>query len=141
MAHRILVLALFALTTLAAAGDAQEQKVKRDRRLITADELAELQGNNGYEAVQNLRPDWLRRSERRITLNTRVDRGSISSDDTSPPVKLTVFIEQTEMGGVEELMRLRNDEIEELRYFSGSEAQQKYGARFSAGVILVRLKT
>ncbi len=141
MAHRILVLALFALVALTAAGDAQEQKVKKDRRVITADELTDLPGNNAYEAVLNLRPDWLRRSERRVTLNTRLDRGNAPADDISPPVKLTVFVEQTEMGGVEELMRLRNDEVAELRYFSGSEAQQKYGPRFSAGVILVRLKT
>lgn len=156
MTTRTLALALVALVALAAVGEAQQKKIKRDRNLITAEELAELQGHNGYEAVQKLRPDWLRRADRQLTLGTRVDRGnggrsgmgedqedggaSVYADVTASPLKLTVFVDQTEMGGVEELQRLRNDEIREIRFLSGSDAQQRYGPRFAAGVIQVTLK-
>src|SRR5688572_13525854 len=157
MTMRTVALSLVALAALAAVGQAQQTKVKKDRNLITTEELAALPGHNGYEAVQKLRPDWLRRGERRLTLDTRVDRGSADrsgagrdqdeegggapfADLGTPGLKLTVFIEQTEMGGVEELQRLRNDEIQEMRFLSGSDAQQRYGPRFAAGIIQVRLK-
>jgi hypothetical protein len=157
MTTRTLALALVALAALATAGEAQQKKIKRDRNLISAEELAELQGHNGYEAVEKLRPDWLRRAERRLTLDSpRMDRGSPSrsgteeaqgaespmyADVTASQLKLTVFVDQTEMGSVEELKRLRNDEIREIRFLNGSDAQQRYGPRFAAGVIQVTLKT
>jgi hypothetical protein len=50
-------------------------------------------------------------------------------------------VDGTEMGGVEELQRLQSNLVEEIRYLSGSDAQTKYGPRFSAGVIEVKLKT
>ena len=157
MTTRTLALALVALAALATAGEAQQKKIKKDRNLISAEELAELQGHNGYEAVQKLRPEWLRRGDRQLTLGTRVDRGNggrsgmgedqgdegaaIYADVSASPLKLTVFVDQAEMGGVEELQRLRNDEIREIRFLSGPDAQQRYGARFAAGVIQVALKT
>lgn len=162
MTTRLLALALTALAGFTVAGEAQQQKTKRDRNLISSEELAALQGYNGYEVVQTLRPDWLRRAERRVTLDARMDRGNADrgnadrggigenqnaetremvADMTAPPLKLTVFVDQTEMGGVEELQRLRNDEIREIRYLNGSDAQQRYGARFAAGVIQVTLKS
>jgi hypothetical protein len=57
-----------------------------------------------------------------------------------PPRTAAVFVDGTEMGGVEELQRLQANLVEEIRYLSGSDAQTKYGARFSAGVIEVKLK-
>ena len=159
MTNRLLALTLVTLVSLTATAEAQQKKVKRDRNLITVEELATLQGHNGYEVVEKLRPDWLRRSERRVTLDSRrVDRGTApgsaaanpgGEDPTASPydeqrnaspLKLTVFVDQTEMGGVEELQRLRNDEIQEMRFLSGSDAQQRYGPRFAAGVIQVLLK-
>jgi len=62
------------------------------------------------------------------------------TDVSTVQLRLTVFVDQTEMGGVEELRRLRNDEIREIEYLTGSDAQQRYGARFSAGIIRVVLK-
>jgi len=77
MTPRILLLALLALPLLAPPGAAQQRKVKQDRRHITAEELAEQVGQNGYEVVEKLRPDWLRRAERRISLDQgrAADRG------------------------------------------------------------------
>ena len=57
-----------------------------------------------------------------------------------PARTAAVFVDGTEMGGVEELQRLQSNIVEEIRYLSGSDAQTKYGPRFSAGVIEVKLK-
>jgi hypothetical protein len=157
MITRLLALSLAASVALAGRGDAQQKKTKHDRNLITLEELAALQGQNGYEVVEKLRPDWLRRSERRVTLNTRrADRGTDprggqgpaeegntdpTADVTPQSLKLMVFVDQTEIGGVEELQRLRNDDIQEIRFLNSSDAQQRYGPRFAAGVIQVKLKS
>jgi CheY-like chemotaxis protein len=142
MTPRIVLVALLALPLLAPPGAAQQRKVKQDRRHITAEELAEQVGQNGYEVVEKLRPDWFRRAERRISLDQgrSAEMGGMYTDVSTIPLRLTVFVDQTEMGGVEELRRLRNDEIREIEYLTGSDAQQRYGARFSAGIIHVILK-
>lgn len=142
MTPRIVPVALLALPLLAPPGVAQQRKVKQDRRHITAEELAEQVGQNGYEVVEKLRPDWFRRAERRISRDQgrSAEMGGMYTDVSTIPLQLTVFVDQTEMGGVQELRRLRNDEIREIEYLTGSDAQQRYGARFSAGIIHVILK-
>ncbi len=51
-----------------------------------------------------------------------------------------VFVDGTEMGGVEELQRIQANMVEEIRYLTGPDAGAKYGPRFSAGVIEVKLR-
>src|SRR5712692_885604 len=58
-----------------------------------------------------------------------------------PAPTTAVFVDGTQMGGVEELKLLQSSLVEEIRYLSGSEAQTKYGPRFPSGVIEVKLKT
>jgi len=151
MTLRSLVLALLALTTVAASGAAQQKKVKRDKKVITAEEVSEAAVNNAYEAVQKLRSDRLRQGQRQMTVYSRSERGSDSprssdetgslSDASDRGVKLAVLVDGTELGGVEELQRIQSNRIEEMRFLSGSDAQQQYGARYPAGVIQVKLKT
>jgi CheY-like chemotaxis protein len=142
MTSRTFLVALLTLALLAPPAAAQQRRIKQDRTHITAEELAEQVGQNGYEVVEKLRPDWLRRSERRISLDQgrATETGGMYTDVSTTPLRLTVFVDQTEMGGLEELRRLRNDEIREIEYLTGSDAQQRYGARFSAGIIHVVLK-
>jgi hypothetical protein len=52
-----------------------------------------------------------------------------------------VFVDGTNMGGVEELQRIQSSLVEEIRYLSGPDAGIKYGPRFSAGVLEVKLKS
>jgi hypothetical protein len=151
MTYRSLALAALALATFAAPGDAQQKKAKKDKKLITAEEIAEAGVNTAYEAVQKLRSDWLRAGQRQMTVYSRAGGGSDSprpqdetgslSDASSRGVKLAVFVDGTELGGAEELQRIQSNRIEEMRYLSGSDAQQQYGSRYAAGVIQVKLKT
>ncbi len=151
MTHRTLVLALLALTTFVVSGEAQQTKVKKDKKLITAEEVAEAGVTTAYDAVQKLRSDWLRQGQRQQTVYGRSERGGESprageqtgslSDASSRGIKLAVFVDGTEMGGTEELQRIQSNRIEEMRFLSGSDAQQQYGSRYAAGVIQVKLKT
>jgi hypothetical protein len=151
MTYRSLALAALALATFTVPADAQQKKAKKDKKLITAEEIAEAGVNTAYEAVQKLRSDWLRAGQRQMTVYSRADGGSDSprsgdetgslSDASSRGVKLAVFVDGTELGGTEELQRIQSNRIEEMRYLSGSDAQQQYGSRYAAGVIQVKLKT
>ena len=72
------------------------------------------------------------------TQGQQQDQG-FSQPDPAPTT--AVFVDGTQMGGVEELKLLQSSLVEEIRYLSGSEAQTKYGPRFPNGVIEVKLKT
>ncbi|HEX2452035.1 MAG TPA: hypothetical protein VHJ69_12870 [Gemmatimonadales bacterium] len=149
MTYRTFILAVLALATLAAPGGAQQKKVKKDKKLITAEEIADVSVNTAYDAVQKLRSDWLRAGQRQITVYGRTGRtgdggteaGSGLDTSSYATTKLAVFVDGTEVGGPEELQRIQSHRVEEMRYLSGSDAQQQYGSRYAAGVIQVKLKT
>jgi hypothetical protein len=61
------------------------------------------------------------------------------SQPNSTPMT-AVFVDGTQMGGIEELRLLHSNLVEEIRYLSGPDAEIKYGPRFAAGVIEVKLK-
>ncbi|MGH7517453.1 MAG: hypothetical protein ACREOC_08285 [Gemmatimonadales bacterium] len=148
MIYRTLGLAMFALVAFTVSGEAQSKKVKKDRKVVTAEEVSEANVNTAYEAVQKLRSDWLRQGQRQMTVYGRTGRaGETSVQDAagtlneSSPVKLAVFVDGTELGGPEELHRIPSNRIEEMRFLSGSDAQQQYGSRYGGGLIQIKLKT
>jgi len=137
------------------AGQQVSASANRDRRVITTEEIEQAQSTDAYQVVEKLRPEFLRRMSRPQTLgggdrgrggtNRNPGGGETPPDpgysQPEPARTAAVFVDGTEMGGVEELQRLQSNLVEEIRYLSGSDAQTKYGPRFSAGVIEVKLKT
>jgi len=51
-----------------------------------------------------------------------------------------VFVEGTEIGGIDELRQIPASTVEEIRYISASDVNMRYGQRFPNGVIDVKLK-
>jgi hypothetical protein len=155
------ILAVTAAVALAGALSAHAQQVSekanRNPKLITTEDVEAARVNNAYQVIEKLHPEWLRRAARRTTLDggrPRPPSNSGSSDDAStassdanyiqanePPTTSAVFVDGTEMGGAEELTQVQSNMIQDIRYLSGSDAETKYGPRFSNGVIEVRLKT
>jgi len=167
---RVLGLVTVAIATGAVAAGAQEVSASKNRvrRVITTEEVESAQVNTAYQVVERLRPEFLRRMSRQQTIGggavTRStgsrggqggqtagnsgggDAPAPSSSDPGfgqpdPPSTAAVFVDGTQMGGVEELQQIASNMVEEIRYLSGTEAQTKYGPRFAAGVIEVKLKT
>jgi len=147
------LLAAAALTlSLAGGADAQSQKQKRERYLITAEEAASASANSALDVVEQLRPQWLRRDQERGALSLGAGRSagrSLPDEDQQTragqpmpedPPKLKVFVDGTE-GDLQDLRRIPKEQVAELRYLTGSEAQTRYGPRFAAGVIEVTLRT
>jgi hypothetical protein len=156
------------VSVLPSAAQQVTTSANRDRRLITAEEIHDASTSDTYQLVEKLRPEFLLRMSHAQTLGgggrgIGVGQGGMSRgagaggggggmggqgqqqdqgySQQDPPPTTAVFVDGTQMGGVEELRMLQSSLVEEIRYLSGSEAQTKYGPRFPSGVIEVKLKT
>jgi hypothetical protein len=110
---------------LNAAGDPTARKSD----VITAEELADPAVNMGdaLEAVRRLRPSFL------------VTRGAASF--RTGPGTVHLSIDGGALVTIENLSRMRPNEIAEIRYLSAPDAAQRFGTNAgSGGVILVKTK-
>jgi hypothetical protein len=100
---------------------------RRNANVIGRDELADpsLQGVTGLEAVRRLRPTFLS------------NRGAISIGNPTAGV-VKVSIDGSTIGPLDDLDRIRTNEIRSIRYLSASDATQRFGiAADGSPVILV----
>jgi hypothetical protein len=182
------ILGFLAVAMLIGVVPADGQQVsthaKRDRRVITAEEIEQAQETNAFEVVQKLRPEFLHRMSQLNTLRaggtaigpggtaasaggTATGTGSTAAGtggqtyggaagggaagggmeqplagNSQPDPKPTggVFVDGTEMGGIDELRQIPASTVEEIRYVSASDVNMRYGSRFPNGVIEVTLK-
>lgn len=99
--------------------------------LITADEIARVNVQNAYEAVQKLRPAMLR--PRQIA---SFGQGGVKNGRTVAG-EVLAYVDNTRLGDVEQLRQISVASISAVRYFSASEAQTKWGSGHAGGVIEV----
>jgi hypothetical protein len=100
--------------------------VVRRRDVITKEEMVEAGVTNLYEAVQRLRPEWL--------------RGANVSNISGGGQELVVYQNQTPLGSVEELRALTTEYAESLRFLDGPTASNTLpglGSRRVAGAIVI----
>lgn len=89
---------------------------------ITEEEIQGAQAADLYTAIQALRPQWLtRRRQQSITGQTPI----------------TVYVNRTRLGGVEELRTLPANSATSVVYLSPGQAQYRFGAGNSNGAIVV----
>lgn len=101
-----------------ATGGGGEGAPRRDRNLITAEELADYMSLNCYEVIRRLRPTWLQR------------RGSEQN-----PV---VYQDGSRAGLADQILNsIPVNEVESLRYRDSSDATTRYGTGHGAGAIEV----
>lgn len=84
---------------------------------LTAESMVDVQQLDAYQAVQRLRPQWLR-----------------SRGNTVPQV---VTDGMRQPAGLDALRQYRVSELEEMRYMSATEATNRFGTGFDGGAILV----
>jgi hypothetical protein len=97
----------------------------RPQPVISLEEINGSSARDAYHAVQLLRPDWLRRS-----------RGASSMRDTRPQ-PVIVYVDGQRYGDVRSLEQFRIGSFKELRYFTGSEATNRWGTGHGGGVIFL----
>lgn len=121
---------LVAILLLAAAcAGSPRQSSSSTSNLITRGELDAVGSVSTYEAVQRLRPSFLR------------VRGPVSIMVASARPRPVVFVDATEYGEVESLRSFPAGRVEEVRFFPGVEAATKFGSIYGAGVIQLRMRT
>ena len=122
-----------------AAASSASGAVKPSATFITAEEIERVHVQNGYEAVQKLRPALLRQRQ----VASANGQGGVSRD--APPVKgtnvsagdLIVYVDGTRIGALDQLREISASSIATMRYYSPSEAQMKWGSGHPGGVIEV----
>jgi multidrug efflux pump subunit AcrA (membrane-fusion protein) len=131
-----------AVVVLAAACSSPKSSAsggpKPGPNLITADEIARVNVQNAYEAVQKLRPAMLR--QRQIASadgQGGVRNGRTASGTAVAAGEVLVYMDNTRLGDVEQLRQISVASISAVRYFSASEAQTKWGSGHAGGVIEV----
>jgi len=105
-----------ALPTLAHAG----------RDVLTAAEIVTSRVTDAYQAVSQLRPEFLRRRATVPTLPTIAASTSI-----------TVFLDGLPYGTIESLRSIPLDRVRLIRYIPPYEADLKWGGTHPTGAILV----
>jgi hypothetical protein len=93
------------------------------RDIIAREELDRGQWANAYEAVRNLRPQWLR-VRGRDTIN-------------SEPGTVQVVLDDVRLGGVESLRTLPLTGVVYFQWMDGISASQRWGTGFGNGAIVI----
>ena len=142
-----LMLALAGSPVRAQDGDLKPaQKVKRDRYVLSAEELAEHPDlTNAYDAVRALRPGFLKGSRPAPTGSvlgpdgtTKVtDYGARPTSAGTLVFPVVYFDEKTYMT-LEDLKTIRVADVLEIRYFMAADFQRRYGYTVEAGALVVK---
>lgn len=124
MVKRILLMASGLYLVACASSGTTRATPSRSTDVISAEEIAAISVTTAFEAVQRLRPQWLR------------NRGptSITGVNSGDPV---VYIDEVRAGGLEALERLSIHIVREMRYLSGQDASVRYGLDHDNGAIMV----
>lgn len=124
-------LALFFLLTIIAGActtsSGGSREPRRDRNRLTVEELVPVEAFTAWEAVQRLRPMWMR-------------PGGIRNSANPAGHYPQVFVDGSPYGSMESLRTFRVSDIEEMRYVNATDATIRYGGQFQGGVILLTMR-
>jgi outer membrane cobalamin receptor len=125
---RKLAIAVVAIVSLAACSQqptsGTTKVAPKNRNLITADEIANVNVSDAYQLIQQLRPNFLR------------TQGGVSTHNDSPPVPL-VYVDGVATGDVTNLRNVPAAGIVSIEYLNGMMATQRYGTIAGGGAILI----
>lgn len=101
-------------------------KRRSSRSVLTAEEIATAQVSTAYEAVERLRPEFLR------------THGTMSTQEMTTPI--VVYLDNVRAGTVDALRRIEARDVEAIRYVNSKDATTRYGTGHGGGVLEVTSK-
>lgn len=119
----ILVLAVVA--PLGCATPRSGAKPAAERDLLLAAEIERTSASSAYDAVRQLRPEWLRR------------RGRSSIQNASAEA-LVIYLDGARLGSVSTLRSITVGSILEIRHLDATEATTRFGTGHAGGALLIR---
>jgi outer membrane receptor protein involved in Fe transport len=120
---------LFLAVVVLGCASSGTTRAPRNPNLITLEELEELPAGTAYDAVQRLRPNWLR--SRSATVG-RSGRGEVNLP--------AVFADGVYFGPIDSLGRFGIEAIEVIEFLSARDATTQYGTGYPGGVIHLQLR-
>jgi hypothetical protein len=99
-----------------------EGTVRTNSDVLTRDELLNVNRGNLFEAVELLRPQWLR---------MRSDQ-SVNRDGG-----ILVYMDEIRLGNLDALRTVSPTDVQEMRRFNATAASQRWGPGHSEGVIQI----
>ena len=90
--------------------------------VITAEEVAATHESNAYDAINQLKPLWLK------------SHGQTSVNTGSSPYA-SVFVDNQYFGDLASLRQIIAPQIKQIRYLNGPNAVTRYGMQYGSGVI------
>ena len=115
--------ALFLLMLAGAcSGGSARSGTAADPNVITAEQLGAAPYANAYDVVQSMRPSWLRLR----------GRTSISQQEY-----VRVYLDNSLLGGVDQLRGITTRSISSIRYLDGVRATERWGLDHGQGAIVV----
>lgn len=121
----MLVLVGLSVTACAAAGPSSRfgsQSARRD--VITAAEIVASRVTDAYQAVVQLRPEFLRKRTGTAIPSLR-------------PVPISVYLDELPFGGLESLRYIPLERVRVIRYVGPFDADLRWGGTHPVGAILV----
>jgi hypothetical protein len=125
--RKLYLIALAGVIACASSATSGGSAPMADRNLISQEELALAVGNNLYEVVEKLRPNFLRA------------RGA-SSITTAGDEYPVVYVDGRRYGDVGSLRSLIPSQVSQVRYYDASSAAARFGVINAPGVIDVVIK-
>ena len=122
----VLVLLLATASAGCATGTAEERQAMSSLNVLSGDQLRETGGTTLWDALRQLRPQWLR---------PRASASLISGAGDEP----IVYLHGIEHGGLETLQRMNIDQVRRVEFVDGRDATTRFGTGHGSGVILVDL--
>lgn len=104
-------------------GGAPAPAARRDRTVITADDIRATSEVNLYDIVQRLHPEWL-------TPHT-------AATAANPSPQPAVYLGSQRAGTVDVLRQFAANAVASLKFYSSSEAQARFGSNNQNGVIQI----
>jgi len=121
-------LANLAVSVAAAGCAVASRSSETPRNFIDRTEIATTRASTAWDAVQQLRPDFLR--GRAVASNNRVS--------TETPI---VFLDDTRLGELDQLRTIPASIVLSIQLISASDATTRWGTGYPAGVIEVRTRS
>ena len=120
----VCTLLIAAHVSACASSSTGSSRPRSERNLITAADVQRANATNALEAVERLRPQFLRQH----------GTPTIQQPQGAPVV---VYLNEQQLGGVGTLRNILAGEIREIRYIDARDATTRWGTGHAGGVILV----
>lgn len=112
---------------IAACATGSGRSAPAPRDVLLADEIQGTSAVTAYDAVRQLRPEWLRRRGRSSIQNPRAE-------------VLVVYLDGVRFGGPEALRTITIGGVREIRYLDANDATTRFGTGHAGGALLIQTK-